>query len=265
MLAMLILYTMSTNEEIQLESAQPGDVTRDAKHAWVHIRNTEDASELGWVRVRCKRHDCLSCEGSRIFRLQKRLAAWATEGPPGLQYHMFTFSEANLPILASAVNSLEWCWRRFTNYVRKVPNHPWKHVQRWARWTEVTNGKLGFNAHFHVVVGLTSRLDWTAMHRYWDLSTGSTSMFNATAAMPPEAAAKYVAAYAKKSGGVFWGGLKQRDMTRYGRALKGRKRVSWSRGSAPTVGPREAFYCCGIYDLPGHCGGEGTDPPQLDE
>ncbi len=198
-----------------------------------------------------------------MSRLQRRLHRWATEGPEEMRYHLLTFSEANQDLLASAVAALEHSWRKFTNYVRKSPNHPWNKVQRWARWTEVTAGKRGFNAHFHVIVGLNSRLDWTAMHRFWDLATGSKSMWNSTAAMDPATAAAYATSYSKKTG-VFWGGLTQRQMTRYGRCLKGKTRISWSAGSAPKIGPREAFFCCGDYDRKGQCGGEGSDPPQGD-
>ncbi len=238
------------------------DVKHDGKHAWVHIRSYHDASEMCWVRVRCKEHDCWRCETSRIYRLQRRLRAWAAEGDPGLRYHLFTFSQANMPLLVSALSVLNDSWRRFTNYVRKVPNHPWNKVHRWARWTEVTSGKAGYNAHFHVIVGLTSRLDWTAMHRYWDLATGDKSMWNSTAALSPETVVNYMASYCKKERGVFWGGLSQREMTRYGRCLKGRTRVAWSVGSAPKGAPREGFYCCGQFDRKGSCGGEGSDPPQ---
>ncbi len=252
---------MVDHEEPQLLAYQPGVVTQDGMHVWIHIRAYDDASEVGWVRVRCKAHDCIQCEGARVSRLQRRLRRWALEGPSDLRYHLLTFSEANHVLLASALASLEWSWRRFTNYVRKVPNHPWKKVLRWARWTEVTKGRNGFNVHYHVIVGVEQRLNWKPMHTYWDLATGSRSNWNSSAAMDPEVAAAYAASYAKKAGRVFWGGLSQRDMTRYGRALKGRTRISWSRGSAPSIGPRESFYCCGQYDRKGQCGGEGSDPP----
>ncbi len=274
MRAPLILYIMHDSGTNELLAYQPGDVTHDAQHKWVHIRSSKDASEKFWVRARCRRYDCIHCEMSKVNRLARRLAAWAV-GPqePGTRYRLFTFSEKNLLLLVSAVSSLETSWRAFLHTVHRVRGHPWHLVERWARWIEVTEGDNGFNAHLHVIVGTRKRVDWKALHTRWDRATGSKSMFHSTGLMDPEIAARYAASYAKKDSGKFWGGLRQRSMTRYGRGLKGKIRVSWSHGTAPQVPSGDGFYCCGNGDLfkrsdlkyEGHCGGEGSDPPQPTE
>ncbi len=241
-----------------MESLQMQQVVRKKSpvHGHCHVRSSIDPQLEFWVQQSCNALDCYECERKKVLRMVGRIHEWVSADAE-IGYRLMTFSNTNSPLLRSSLNSLGNSWRRFTDYVRQVPNHPWTKVVRWAKWIEVTEGVFGYNAHYHVITGAKTDLDWESLHRYWNLASGAVSQLNIGELSEGGAIARYAASYAKKEAGVFWGGLSRRTMTRYGCAFKGRQRISWSKGTAPQRSVGRFYYCCPASN-DSECQGDGT-------
>jgi len=211
-------------------------------HLFIKSSGTGDI----WVFQPCSRSWCPRCVGHRSWKI-------ATQLRIHLNFHrarsMFfiTASVRNSFTMNSAWNEFQWTWKRFLDFSRS-PKSQWSKIGNWIGVREITDSvATGINLHQHLIVSTSStRLNYQDLKKSWSKSAGYRAHFDISKVrIHHEKAVNYLSKYlSKRKMKIYWGGLSQIQCYRYRSYLKGKNRISRSRGSLPPKNPSSYQMCC---------------------
>ncbi len=237
------------------------DEDRDCEMPFVHLFEMMDPSEQLWIRSRCSKPWCLTCEPAKVWRLQVKIRKY-------LDYHdcthywLITRSVRNEPEIFTAFNTFNDARQKFVKQVRDHKDHPYRVAEKWISTTEITHSlDTGFNVHEHIIWGSNSRfrIDFALLHKYWDRAAGfKGAHINVSRLADAEHGANYIAKYFKKEG-LVWGGLSSGRAYLNRGVLKGKNRIQSKRGTLPPQMHGDYCFCC-LVGFAKDCNGYGEEP-----
>lgn len=214
----------------------------------VHVFDWTLQSRDLFVPEKCSMPWCADCEPIRVGKLKRKIMKylehnWTKES----HFWVVTRSVKNEPELLSSFNTLRYAQRKWTFGSKNNADHPFRSAKAWIAVTEIKHSiQKGYNVHEHMIwVTQSDRLDFPALHKYWDKAAGfSGAHINAKKVRDISHAVNYVAKYLSKQ---IWGGLSVGRAYLNRSVLKGRNRINSKRGTLPPKAFTCYSYCCSSH------------------
>jgi len=217
----------------------------------MHMIGMSDPQQNIFVTAVCSRGYCPRCVVVRNWRIGREVRRHLEYHRPRYSFFM-TLSVRNDFTIQAAWNQFQWTWKRFLDSAR-WGSRPWEKVKNWIGVREITYSvATGFNLHQHLIADSSTRtLPYKDLHQMWDEAAQYKAHFHISQVKgSPLKVVNYLAKYMSKRNNPkpYWGGLTQLQCYRLHRFLKGKNRISRSRGSRPVNKKPEWLLCCETPD-----------------
>jgi len=234
-------------------------------HRWTHLFKNFAPQEHKWLIIWCKRTGCRYCINPEAYRIERSIQKFVDDNPAP-NWFFLTLSTPNRMDLGQAFAELTESFDRLIRDAGKDEFHHWNLLTSWIGVTEIKLGKNGFNVHRHIIAGTEAfRLPYAQCHEEWNrASQCKAAHYNLKKIHHPlQKNIRYLSKYMTKDFG--WGGLDQSTHRQVEGVLKGRRRITRSRGASnlrPVIEPwtpKEWIYCC-EQDYEGECANVDMGP-----